>query len=73
VAVVCLILSTSPVLDIMAIAIFTLHYAMDDAWGGILAIVVEVTSKLSLFMLAVALVDVAASVAGAIVLNEVGA
>jgi hypothetical protein len=36
-------------------------------------IVVEATSKLSLFMLAVALVDVATSVTAALVLVEVGA
>jgi hypothetical protein len=41
--------------------------------GGILTIVVEATSKLSLFVLLVVLVDVAASIAAAPVLIEVGA
>jgi hypothetical protein len=40
--------------------------------GGVLAIVVEATSKLSLFALAVVLVDIVASVATASVLVEVG-
>jgi hypothetical protein len=43
------------------------------ALGGVLAIVVEVTSELSLFALAVALVDVATSVATMPVLVDVGA
>jgi hypothetical protein len=40
---------------------------------GVVTIVIEETSKLSLFALAVALVDVAASVATAPVLVKVGA
>jgi hypothetical protein len=73
VAVIRLILSTSPFLDIVAIMFFTLHDPMDDSRGTVLAIVVEVSSKLSLFALAVALVDVAAGIAPAPVLVEVGA
>jgi hypothetical protein len=34
VAVVCLVLSTSLILDIMAISFFTVHDAMDSAWGA---------------------------------------
>jgi hypothetical protein len=63
VAIVYLVLSTSPVLDVVAITIFMLHDAMDGTRGAVLTIIVEATSKLSLFALAVALVDVVASVA----------
>jgi hypothetical protein len=73
VAVVHLILGTSPVLGVVAVVFFTLHDPMDGAWGAVLAIVVEVTSKLSLFAVAVALVDVAMGVATAPILVEVGA
>jgi hypothetical protein len=72
VPVVCLVLGTSPVLNVVAIAFFTLHDVMDGTQGGVLMIVVEVTSKLSLFTLAVVLVDVAAGVVTAPVLVEVG-
>jgi hypothetical protein len=72
VAVVCLVLGTPPVLDVVAIALFALHDPMDGARRAVLTIVVEATSKLSLLALAVALVDVAASVATAPVLVEVG-
>jgi hypothetical protein len=57
----------------MAIAFFTLHDAMNGARGVVLTIVVEVTSKFSLFALAVALVDVAAGVMTTRFLVEVGA
>jgi hypothetical protein len=73
VAVVRLVLATSPVLDVVAIAFFTLHDAMDGARGTVLTIVVDATSKFSLFALTVALVDVAVGVATAPVLVEVGA
>jgi hypothetical protein len=73
VVVVCLVLGMPLVLDVVAIALFALHDPMDAARGAILAIVVEATSKLSLLVLTVALVDVAASVATALVLVEVGA
>jgi hypothetical protein len=43
------------------------------ALGGVLAIVVEATLEFSLFALAIALVDVATSVATSPVLVEVGA
>jgi hypothetical protein len=56
----------------MAIAFFTLHDAMNGARGVVLTIVVEVTSKFSLFALAVVLVDVAAGVMTTRVLVEVG-
>jgi hypothetical protein len=72
-AAVYLVLGMPPVLDVVAIAFFTLHDSMDGARGAVLAIVVEATSKLSLFALAVALVDVVASIATALVLVEVGA
>jgi hypothetical protein len=67
------VLGTPPILDVVVIAFFALHDPMDGARGGVLAIVVEVTSKFSLFTLTVALVDLAAGVATAPVLVEVGA
>jgi hypothetical protein len=73
VAIVCLVLGTSLVLDVVAIAFFTLHDAMDGARGAVLTIVCEAMSKFSLFALAVALVDVGAGVATAPVLVEVSA
>jgi hypothetical protein len=72
-AVICLVLGTSPVLDVVALEFFALHDLMNGARGAILAIIVEATSKLSLFTLAVARVDVATSVATALVLVDVGA
>jgi hypothetical protein len=73
VAIVRFVLGTSPVLDVVAIALFTLHDAMDGTWGAILMIVVQTTSKLPLFALVMALVDVPASIAAAPILVEVGA
>jgi hypothetical protein len=73
VAVVRLILGMSPVLDIVTIALFTLHDAMDSARGAVLAIVIQTMSKLPLFALTMALVDVSTSVAPTLVLVEVGA
>jgi hypothetical protein len=74
VAVVRLVLGTSPILDIVAIALFMLHDAMDGArgGGGVLTIVVQTTSELPLLALTMALVDVAASIAATPVLVEVG-
>jgi hypothetical protein len=72
-AVVCLVLGTPPVLDIVAIAFFALHDPMDGARGGVFAIVIKVTSELSLFALVVVLIDVAMSIATAPVLVEVHA
>jgi hypothetical protein len=57
----------------VAVAFFALHDPMDGARGAVLAVVVEATSELSLFAIAVALVDVATSVATTPVLVEVGA
>jgi hypothetical protein len=51
-AVICIVLGTLPVLDVVALAFFALHDPMNGAWGAVLAIVVEVTSKLSLLTLA---------------------
>jgi hypothetical protein len=70
--VVYLVLGTPPVLDVAVIAFLVLHDPMNCSRGGVLAIIVEATSKLSLLALAVALVDVAASVATAPVLVDVG-
>jgi hypothetical protein len=70
-AVVCLVLGLPPVLDVVAFAFFALHDLMDGARGGVLSIVVVVMSELSLFALAVALVDVATSAATTPVLVEV--
>jgi hypothetical protein len=61
-AVVCLVLGMPPVHDVVAIALFTLHDLIDDARGAVLTNIVEATSKLSLFTLAMALVDVTTSV-----------
>jgi hypothetical protein len=72
-AVVCLVLGTPPVLDVVVVMFLALHDPMDGARGAVLAIVVEATLELSLFALAVALVDVAMSVATTLVLAEVGA
>jgi hypothetical protein len=60
-AVVCLILGTPPVLDIVAVAFLALHDLMDGARGAVVAIVVEAMLELSLFALVVALVVVAMS------------
>jgi hypothetical protein len=73
VAVVCLVLGTLSVLDVVTIMLFMLHDAMDSTWVAVLAIVVQATSKLPLFVLAMALVDVAASIAAVPVLKQVGA
>jgi hypothetical protein len=70
--IVCLVLGTPPVLNVVAVAFFALHDPMDCARGAILAIVVEATSEVSLFALAMALVDVATSVATTPVLVKVG-
>jgi hypothetical protein len=41
VAVVCLVLSTSPVLDVVAIALLALHDAMDNTSKVVLAVVLR--------------------------------
>jgi hypothetical protein len=61
-----------PVLDVVAFALLTLHDPVDGARRAVLVIVVKATSELSLLSLAVALVEVAASVATTPVLVEVG-
>jgi hypothetical protein len=63
----------SSVFHVVAIAFFALHDLMEGARGGVLTIVIEATSKFSLFALVVALVNVAAGVATAPVLIKVGA
>jgi hypothetical protein len=72
VAVVFLVLGTSPVLDVVALALLTLHDLVDSAWRNVIAVVVEATSQLPVLALAMTLVDVAAGVAIASVLIEVG-
>jgi hypothetical protein len=71
VAVVSLILGTLPVLDVVALALLTLHDLVDAAWGTVLAVVVEVTSKLSLLAFVVTLVDVTAGIATMLVPDKV--
>jgi hypothetical protein len=72
VVVVFLVLGTSPVLDVVAFALLTLHDPMEAAWRTVLAVVVETMPELPLLALEVTLVDVAAGVATASVLVEVG-
>jgi hypothetical protein len=72
-AVVSLILGTPPVLNVMAFALLALHDPVDAARRTVLAIVVEATLELSLLALAVALVNVAASIMIAPILVDVGA
>jgi hypothetical protein len=72
-AMLCLVLGTSSVLDVVAFALLALHDPVEAARRTVLAFVVEATSELSLLTLAVALVDVVASVATASVLVDVGA
>jgi hypothetical protein len=71
-AVVGLILDTPSVLDVVALALLTLHDLVDATRRTILVVVVEATSELPLLAFAVTLVDVAASVATTPVLVEVG-
>jgi hypothetical protein len=72
-AMLCLVLGTPSVLDVVAFALLALHDPVEAARRTVLAFVVEATSELSLLTLAVALVDVVASVATASVLVDVGA
>jgi hypothetical protein len=69
VAVVFLVLGAPLVLDVVALA---LHDLVDTAWRTVVAIVVEVTSQLSLLMFAVMLVDVTAGITTTSLLVEVG-
>jgi hypothetical protein len=66
-------LGTLPVLDIMALALLTLHDPVDAARRTVLAVVVEATSEFPRLALAVTLVDVTASIVITPVLVEVGA
>jgi hypothetical protein len=72
VAVVRLVLRTTSVLDIVAVALLALHDAVDGAGRSVLAIVFHAASQLPLFTLAVALVDVAANIVNTFVLVEIG-
>jgi hypothetical protein len=63
VIVVFLVLGTSPILDVVALALLTLHDLVDVAWRTVLAVIVKVTSQLPLLTLAMTLVDVAAGIA----------
>jgi hypothetical protein len=73
VAVVRLILGTSPVLDDVAFTLLALHDLVDAARRTVLTVVIKATSELSLLAFTVALVDVAATVATTPVLVEVSA
>jgi hypothetical protein len=73
VVVVCIVLGTPSVLDVVAFALLALPDLVDAARRNVLAIDVEVTSKLSLFTFTMALVDVAASIVTTPILVEVGA
>jgi hypothetical protein len=57
----------------VTIVLFMFHDAMDGARWAVLAIIVQARSKLPLFTLVMALVDVAASVVVEPILVEVGA
>jgi hypothetical protein len=70
VVVVFLVLGTSPVLDVVALA---LHDPVDAARRTVLMVLVEATSELPFLTLAVTLVDVATGVAITPVFVEVGA
>jgi hypothetical protein len=61
------------VFDVVAIVFCALHDRWMALGGAILAIVIEVMSKFSLFALTMALINVAAGIATAVVLVEVGA
>jgi hypothetical protein len=71
-AVVRLILSTSPVLDVVAVALFAFHDAVDGARRVVLAVILRAMSHLSLLTLALELVDITAGVAVSPILVEVG-
>jgi hypothetical protein len=73
VAAVFLILGMSLVLEVVALALLTLHDLVDAARRTVLMVVVEATSEFLLLSLAVTLVDVAAGAAIALVFVEVGA
>jgi hypothetical protein len=72
VVVVCLVLGTPPVLDIVAFALLSLHGPVDTARRTVLVVVVEATSEQELLAFTMALVDVAASITTTSVLVEAG-
>jgi hypothetical protein len=72
VVVVFLVLGTSPVLDVVALALLTLHDLVDAAWGTVLTVVVEATSQLPLLSFPVTLVDVVAGITTTLFFVEVG-
>jgi hypothetical protein len=72
VVVVCLVLGTSLVLDVMVVALLMLHDAMNGTRRSVLLIIVQTTSELPLFALAMALIDVVVSIAVTPILVEVG-
>jgi hypothetical protein len=72
VAVVFLILGTSPVLDVVALALLVIHDLVDAARRTVLAVLVEATSEFPLLALVVMLADVTAGVAIVPVLVKVG-
>jgi hypothetical protein len=66
-----LVLGASPILDVVAFSLLTLHYLVDTARRTVHTIVVEATSELSLFALTVVLIDVAVSITTMPVLVDV--
>jgi hypothetical protein len=68
-----LVLGTSPVLDVVALALLALHDPMDAARRTILTVIVEVMPKFPFLTLAVTLVDVATGVAITLIFVKVGA
>jgi hypothetical protein len=68
-----LVLGTSPVLDVVVVALLALHDVMDATGRAVLAVVLCTMLQFPLVALTVALVDVAAVIACASVLVEVGA
>jgi hypothetical protein len=73
VVVVFLVLGTSAVLDVVALALLALHDPVDAARRTVLTVLVEATSEFLFLALVVTLVDVAAGVAITPVFVEVGA
>jgi hypothetical protein len=72
-AVVHFVPSTAPILNVVAITLLMFHDTVDDARGVVLAVVLRTTSQLVFLALVVALVDVAAGIAGMPILIKVGA
>jgi hypothetical protein len=72
VAIVRLVLGTSLVLDVVAVALLALHDVMDNTGRAVLAVILCVMPQLQLLALMVVLVDVVEGVACMSVLVEVG-